>query len=87
VVALPSDGDFVGTAGLAGKLAGHPVFSDCLTRQWYRYATGHRETDAEARCHLPTMGKRFADSGYNLRELMLSVAGSDAFLYRTEGTR
>jgi uncharacterized protein DUF1592/uncharacterized protein DUF1588/uncharacterized protein DUF1595/uncharacterized protein DUF1585 len=87
VVALLSDGDFVGTAGLAGKLAGHAAFSDCLTRQWYRYATGHRETDAEAKCHLPTMSKRFADSGYNLRELMLSVAGSDAFLYRTEGTR
>jgi hypothetical protein len=87
IVALPADGDFVGTAGLAGKLAGHLAFSDCITRQWYRYATGHRETDAEARCHVASMGKRFTDSGYNLRELLLSVAGSDAFLYRTEGTR
>jgi hypothetical protein len=87
IVALPSNQDFVGTAGLASKLAGHPAFSDCLTRQWYRYATGHRETDAEAMCHVATMGKRFADSGFNLRELLLSVASSDAFLYRTEGTR
>jgi hypothetical protein len=86
IVALPSDGDFVGTAGLAGKLASHPAFSDCVTRQWYRYATGHRETDAEASCHVAAMGKRFAGSGFNLRELLLSAAGNDAFLYRTGGT-
>jgi hypothetical protein len=86
IVALPGNGDFVGTAGLAAKLAGHPAFSDCVTRQWYRYATGHRETGAEASCHVAAMGKRFADSGFNLRELLLSVAGNDAFLYRTGGT-
>jgi hypothetical protein len=86
IVALPSNDDFVGTAGLASKLAGNSAFSDCLTRQWFRYAIGHRETEGEARCHLAAMSKRFADSGYNLRELMLSVAGSDAFLYRTGGT-
>jgi hypothetical protein len=85
IVALPSDGDFVGTAGLAAKLAGHPAFSDCLARQWYRYATGHRETDAEARCHVAAMSKRFASSGFNLRDLLLSAAGNDAFLYRTGG--
>jgi hypothetical protein len=63
------------------------VFSECLTRQWYRFSTGHRETAAEASCHVAGMSKRFADSGYNVRELMLSVAGSDAFLYRTGGAR
>jgi hypothetical protein len=86
IVALPTDGDFVGTSGLAGKLARHVAFSDCMTRQWYRYATGHRETDAEGRCHVAGMNKSFAASGYNVRALLLSVAGSDAFLYRTEGT-
>jgi hypothetical protein len=78
-----ADQSFVGTAGLAKKLASSEQFAGCISRQWYRYATGHHETDAEARCHVNRMAKRFADSGYNVRELLLSMSGSDAFLYRS----
>jgi hypothetical protein len=79
------DQDFVGTAALAGKLANHTEVASCVTRQWYRFATGHVETNNEASCHVANMNKQFADSGYNLKKLLLSVAGSDAFLFRSDG--
>jgi hypothetical protein len=80
-----SDQDFVGTAALASKLANHPEVASCVTRQWYRFATGHVETSGESQCHVANMNKQFADSGFNLKRLLLSVAGSDAFLFRTDG--
>jgi hypothetical protein len=80
--ALPDGPSFVGTAALAQLLAAEPAVGDCLARQWYRYAAAHQESDGEAACHVARMSKRFAASGFSLRELLLSVAGTDAFVYR-----
>lgn len=82
---LPLDGpdrSFVGTAGLAARVAASPAFTDCLTSQWYRYAVGHRESDDEAACHVQRLRERFAAGGHKLRDLLLSISGSDAFVLR-----
>ena len=86
LLALDSDDDkFSGSAGLARKLASSPQVAECLARQWYRYAMGRHETEAENKCHVLPMSKRFADAGQDLKQLMLSVSASDAFIHRTGG--
>lgn len=75
---------FSGTADLARKLADHDAVAACVARQWYRYAMGRHESEREASCHVSRMAKRFTDSGHNLRELLLSVSASNAFVYRAE---
>jgi hypothetical protein len=75
---------FRGTAELAQLLAHNPTASSCLVRQWYRYATGRRETGAE-QCNVLRLAKRFSDGGFNLRDLLLSVSGNDGFALRKVG--
>jgi hypothetical protein len=84
LLTLGANGDFLGTAGLAKKLADNDLVARCAATQWYRYASGHRESDDEASCHVNLLRKRFADTGYNLRELLLGIVASDAFIYRTD---
>jgi hypothetical protein len=80
--ALPGSPTFQGTAALAHLLAAEPSVGSCLARQWYRYASSHRESEEEASCQVAHLQQRFADSGGNLRALLLGIAGSDAFVYR-----
>jgi hypothetical protein len=79
-----TDQEFTGTAALAHKLAASPDVAGCITRQWFRYVVGRHETDAESRCHVARMGKRFSESGYDLKQLLLSASSSDSFVYRTD---
>jgi hypothetical protein len=82
VRALPEGpGAFIGTAGLAQMLASEPAVATCLTRQWYRYATSHLDSEGD-QCHLAAMDRRFAASNFDLRVLLLSVASTSAFVYR-----
>jgi hypothetical protein len=78
------DKTFTGTAELAQLLSKEPAVATCLVRQWYRYATGRRETGAE-QCNVLRLAKRFSDGGYNLRDLLLSVSGNDGFAFRKVG--
>jgi hypothetical protein len=78
------DPGFVGTAGLAKKLAGSGALATCLTQNWYRYALGREATPAEAKCHVRRMNKRFADAGYSVKELLFSLSTTDALVYRTD---
>jgi hypothetical protein len=81
---LPEDlvGPISGPRELAERLAGSGHVSACVATQWYRYAAGRQETAADG-CAVLDMGARFAESGGDLRELVVTIATSEAFRFRS----
>jgi hypothetical protein len=53
----------------------------CVAVDWFRYANGRGEVMADA-CSIARASQAFTASGGNLRELVLSMTQTDAFLYR-----
>jgi hypothetical protein len=86
--AAPLGGKFVGVRELADKLASSDLVRDCLATQWFRYAAGRTETQADT-CSLATLQEAFAPANANdgdLLELVAGMAQTDAFLYRAPRT-
>ncbi len=75
------EGDFENAADLAGKLAVSPRVEACLATQWFRYGMGRGEQSADG-CSLERAKTAFAESGGDFRELLVSLALTDAFRYR-----
>jgi hypothetical protein len=48
---------------------------------WFRFAYGRGETPADE-CSLDTTAKTFEATGSNVRELLVALTQTDAFLYR-----
>jgi len=64
----------------AGRiLAGTPACQRCIVKQFFRYALGRAETEAD-RAHLELAYGRFVKSGFRFQELMLAIATSRPFL-------
>lgn len=92
---IPPDGNMndveglgTGTKGLydalpelASLVAGSEAFHRCFTRQAYRFAHGALEKDADL-CPLEDLHTQFASSGYDVRELLVSIARSPGFAAR-----
>ena len=80
------DGTFNGGAELAKILAGSEQVRDCAPTQWMRYALA-RPVVREDSCSVKQLKESFAASGGNLRELLLALTQTDAFLHyrRPEG--
>jgi len=76
-------GPFDGVQQLGQKLAGSDDVGVCMTRQWFRFAYGRTESADHDACNMDTLTATFAESGYDLRELMVALTQTDAFLYRT----
>jgi hypothetical protein len=74
---LPFDGarDFVET------LAEREEVARCFTVQWLRWALGRHEQPGD-QISLDTIDERFAGTGGDVRELLVSIATSRAFLER-----
>lgn len=75
------DGKFKGGVELAQKLAASASVRQCFAAQWFRYANGRAETNADA-CTMSRLGKRLDENGHDLRDLLIAIATSDAFRYR-----
>jgi hypothetical protein len=75
------DGTFTGAEELARRLGQSSRVRDCVATQWYRYAMGRLEEEAD-RCSLDQVKSRFAESGGDLEELLVALTQTDAFLYR-----
>jgi hypothetical protein len=75
------DGAFTGVVGLAAKLAQSANVRECYATQWFRFAYGRGENTDDA-CSLATLKTRFASSGGNIKELLVALTQTDAFLYR-----
>lgn len=71
---------FADARGLLGLLKDDPRVVRCLTQSVYRQAAGHVELASET-APLRTAEQGFKDSGYQLQELMVQLAVSDAFRY------
>jgi hypothetical protein len=81
VVGTDVAGTFDGAVELAHKLAQSEQVRECVATQWFRYSLGRLEGEADA-CTLGELRQSFADSDYDVRELMLALVQTDAFRYR-----
>jgi hypothetical protein len=75
------DGDFNGVVDLAGKLASSQQVRECVARQWFRYAFGRAEAEADD-CSLDMLDEAFSASDGNIRELLIAIVESQAFGHR-----
>lgn len=75
------DGPFSGVVELAGKLAQSQDVEDCYVKQWFRFAYGRGET-AQDECTLTTLNAQFSAAQGNIKELLVALTQTDAFLYR-----
>jgi len=78
---LLSGASFDGPRELESALRDDPALGDCVTKRAFVYALGRGETDADE-CDLAAIAEDFADRGYDLTELLLGIATSDAFRMR-----
>jgi uncharacterized protein YjdB/cytochrome c553 len=67
--------------GLSQVVANSPNAAQCVARQYYRYTTGKRETDAD-NCALSAYLERYKASGHNLKDMLTSIVSSPGFTLR-----
>jgi Protein of unknown function (DUF1592)/Protein of unknown function (DUF1588)/Protein of unknown function (DUF1595)/Protein of unknown function (DUF1585)/Protein of unknown function (DUF1587) len=90
---VDSSGLFVGPSGgdpiafndaieFMNILAASDDVRRCVTNRWFRYAVGRADVPGDE-ASLETAYDAFVKSEYNVRELMVGVAGSRSFQYRT----
>jgi hypothetical protein len=75
------DGEFEGHVDLIQRFADSPEAEACMTTHWFRYAYGRGVTEADT-CTQEDLSTMFAESGGDLRELMVALTQTRAFLYR-----
>lgn len=75
------EGNYNGLQELAGRIAQSSRARDCLATNWYRYTYGRPEQEADA-CSMKQVQARFAESGGDLKELLVALTQTDSFLYR-----
>lgn len=68
-------------AHLSTLVADSPTAAQCLATQYYRYATGRRETSADS-CALNSYIQTYKDNGYNLQTMLLGIVNAPNFTVR-----
>lgn len=71
-----------GVRELGEKLARSQQVRDCLATQWFRFAAGRTEADADA-CSLAQLKSSFTASEGDVLELIVGSTQTDAFWYRS----
>jgi hypothetical protein len=79
------DGNFDGVRQLADKLADSDDVRGCYAKMWFRYAYGRMETTEDA-CTLDQVTTSFGESGGSVKELLVALTQTDAFMYRRAGS-
>jgi hypothetical protein len=74
-------GPFNGPAELGERLAESESQKRCTVKNWFRYANGRAETDADA-CELSALAERFAAQNHDVRQLIVALTQTSAFLHR-----
>ncbi|MET0386194.1 MAG: DUF1592 domain-containing protein [Polyangiales bacterium] len=80
ITATDFDGPVDGARALAERLAASAQAQRCYATQWFRYAIGRAEADAD-RCALWRVQQAFK-AGSSIRELLFAITSSDAFMRR-----
>lgn len=75
------EGPYKGLVELSGRIAKSARARDCLATHWYRYVYGRKE-EASDTCSLAQVQARFAQTGGDLKELLVALTQTDSFLYR-----
>lgn len=78
------DGTFTGAVGLAAKLAASKEVQSCYATQWFRFAYGRGENTGDA-CSLATLTTKLSAANGDIKELLVALTQTDAFLYRPAG--
>ncbi len=81
LISTDVDGPIDGVIDLANKLAESDDVERCVTRQWFRFATGRNET-AEDACANEALDTTFVESGGDVRVLIRDLVASDSFRFR-----
>ncbi len=74
-------GPFVGARDLSLKFAQSMQVRDCIVTNWYRFATGRVETEADL-CSIEQARVKFNETNGDLKELLIAMTLTDAFRYR-----
>jgi hypothetical protein len=75
-------GPLNGAVELSHRLAKSEQVRECMTLNWFRFANGRGDTPDDE-CSMAHVNQIFSQSGGDLRELVLSMTQTDAFLYRS----
>jgi hypothetical protein len=76
-----ANGSFDGAIELAHQLAESEQVRACVVAQWFRFGYGRAEQE-EDRCSMDQLQQAFAESGHNIRALLVALTQTDAFRYR-----
>ena len=74
-------GPFVGAVELSHLLADSEMVRACVALQAFRASVGREEAPPDE-CSVVQAEERFVDSGADMRELLVALTQTDAFLYR-----
>jgi hypothetical protein len=75
------DGTYDGAVELSRALAESSQVRQCVSSQWFRFAY-NRTVTREDSCSLEQLNQVFADSGFNIKALLIELTQTNAFLYR-----
>lgn len=73
-------GEFAGPTELVDAIAAQPETYDCFAAHWMTFAYG-RTLDAGDDCARTQLYDAFRESGYDVRQLLVALTQTDAFLY------
>lgn len=86
---IDASGSVPGTQGsaknaveLARLLASSAKVGDCFASHWIQFAYGRSLDEAADACTLHSVQRAFKDTGYNVKQLLLALTQTQAFLYR-----
>lgn len=74
-------GPFDGAIELGQKLAQSRQVMNCMAETWFRFALGRSVSDGDAG-GIQALGERFANSGFNMQELLIQVTQARGFGFR-----
>jgi hypothetical protein len=77
---LPLNVPFAGPIDLVRAVADSELTHNCFATTWADFAYG-RKLESGDSCTTNQLKQAFTESGYNIRELLLALTQTDAFLY------
>lgn len=77
---LPLNASFTGPVELVRAIADSELTQNCFANTWANFAYG-RKLDAEDSCTTTRLQQAFGEAGYDVRQLLLALTQTDAFLY------
>ncbi len=75
------DNTFDGAIELGQRLAQSELVRTCVAQQWFVYGFGRLRGEGDD-CSFDQLRTSFAESGHNVRELLLAIVMTDSFRYR-----